>query len=460
MIVLSILYLIFYIIFFLLGLIFGIIILIVILFLLSFRKVPKESKFKKKNENINNTNHDDNQGEKIFNFGESTQLNWMNRLLWRAYPLLLDRHYIKVTIMETLDQIPKDIPQIKKLKLAQFKTGMTPLILDNASIHAIPISQLQINPTDSSNNNNDIIKKSSSSTFIPEHQFQQQPYSMIRKSPRKFSTPLDNLKINHSKSSSNIDINPQQNNNNLTQTNSGENKTQTKIIDNNSNQSLPPGFSIIKKIIEGNKNCTDYLKFCFHFEPDLEIGAEVELAIRLLGTIPVAANFKLHSLSGHFIVAIPPKTGRISIGILESTIINFDITAQLGVISFNSEEWKSTWTSLKNWIHYFLHKIVINIPLEEILQKLANPENENENENKNEDKKQEESKNDFDEERELMLQKIKERKRLRSLQNEINKPETEKVESSPQNLNNENQNQNKKQLITFKHYMTLWDYEF
>ena len=210
MIVLSILYLILRLILFLLGLVFGIIILILILFLISIRKIPKESKFKKKqvdDDGSKKSNHNDNQDEKIFNFEESSQLTWMNRLIWRSYPLLLDRHYIKVTIMQAFDQIPKDIPNIKKLKLSQFKTGMTPLILDNASIHIIPQSHLD------DILNSDKIHKSNSSNLInfQEQQLQQQPYSIIKKQ-RSFlgnTTPLE-MQITHSKSSTNITNNPKQ----------------------------------------------------------------------------------------------------------------------------------------------------------------------------------------------------------------------------------------------------------
>lgn len=455
MIILSFLYLVLSIFLFLLGLIFGIVLLFLILFLLALKKKKDFPQFKNKKDDAPDSHIDIDKEieEKKFNFGDSTQLRWMNRLLWRAYPLLLDRHYIKVTIMEVFEQIPKDIPQIKKLRLATFKTGMTPLILDDASIHTIPKSELIFNTDENSKQNE--IKRSKSNAYIDsfqEQNFQQQPYSLFKKAQRSSSQSIAHSPNLISKTNSNFDFS------NMSNTYNYKQSDQNQIKVNNETNSLPPGFSIIKKIVEGNKDCSDYLKFCFHFEPDLEIGAEVELGVRLLSNMTVAANFKLHSLSGHFVVAIPPKSGPLSIGILESTIINFDITAQLGVISFNSEEWKSTWTSLKNWIHYFLHKIVINIPLEDFLQKMAEAERENENEQED----------NSDKEKEKLLEMAKKRMKEREENNHKKEnqeiaapsaPETNKNQNEMQKIENDS-NKNQKQLITFKHSMTLWDYEF
>ncbi|OHS94788.1 hypothetical protein TRFO_39048 [Tritrichomonas foetus] len=317
---------------FFVGFILGIIVLFAILFILSLQEIRKSPRPKPKSKKEN----------RPINFGDATQLQWMNRLLWRTYPILLNRHKIKTQIKSIFAQIPKDIPQIRKLNLSQFCTGLTPPFLDNASLHL--------------------------------------------------------------------------------------------------------------------EDESDYLKFCFHFEPDLEIGAEVEYGVKIIGSIPVAAEFKLHSLNGHFILKIPPEKGKLEIGIKENTFINFDITAQLGVVLFKSEEWKSVWANLKNWIHHFLHTIVIKIPLEENLEKAANPINKTSSAQEIKLKQPEKP---------VVRKTISPSKSSPSISHRNSPSQASKPKASPtQNRSPKTspsrraENEGCSQGFKIRHYMAKWDYEF
>ena len=309
---------IFSIIFFCFGFIFGIVFLLLLLLCFSLQKPCKQPRKKPKHA----------KEDKVINFGDATQLQWLNRLLWRAYPLLLDRHAIKVAIKDVFAQITRDIQQFAKLTLTEFTSGLTPPILDDASLH---------------------------------------------------------LEENY-----------------------------------------------------------DYLQFCFHFEPDLDIAARIDYNLYIIGNIPFAAEFELHSLRGHFIVKIPPRNGNVTIEIQENTNINFDIATQFGWVHFKSEEWKVVWQSLKDWIHYFLHHIVIQVPLEDNLTKII----------KEIDSKPPPEETVDMSQLEIKLPESSQTKQATSKSKK--KPVKERKATIPKNKSQSG----KSQKIVLRHYMAAWDYEF
>lgn len=328
--------------FLILGFLFGIIVLFSSLIIGASQPIRKSNRpniFENKNKRSDKEDND----EQIFQFEDSVQLEWMNKLLWRSYPLLLDRRLIKEKIMEALVQIPKDIPAIGNLTLTQFEIALTPPVLDSASIHQIPkeeIDKLQ-NPQALDDDVDDDFDVEAFMRNPSQKEFASGGMSLfnkVTKSNQTLGTFATSFLSNRNQNSP------------------------TQQSQHQTMKTKPLNF------ISSLTDCNDYLKFCFHFEPELEIGAKIKYALPILGTIDVGAQFRLHSFQGHFVVGIPPKTGDLKIAIHENTNINFDITAQLGKYAVKSEEFARVWNSLKQWIHTYLHRMVIKVPLEETLR--------------------------------------------------------------------------------------------